>query len=269
MGSADRRERALLAAAAVLERPVGFRSGPSAGDPSACPPRTRSGRGAGHGSAQGQLELGLSEPAGEDSGIEPRPEDAGASRRPGTGRDSRALRVERSLRALGGDVWESFEYALRTDLPVEAEASAFAVLALLCGSEAAADRSRPEVRAVRAAAFKVRREVHRLLGLLRFEPDSEGVYTAKCEPDNDVLDLLLPAFQRRFGSEPFRIVDLRRGSAAGSVLPSRGSPELDTDLAGLWRTYYSAAENPARGNPRLRLQYMPRRYWKHLPEIDA
>jgi len=173
---------------------------------------------------------------------------------------------------LGGDIWESFEYALRTDLPVEGDAAAFAVLALLCGPEASADRSRPEVRAVRGAAFQVRREVHRLLGLLRFAPDPDGVLTARCEPDNEILDLLAPAFARRFGPDAFRILDLRRGTAVGSgpnVEAPSDEPEPDTDPADLWRAYYKAAENPARANPRLRLQFMPRRYWKHLPELDA
>lgn len=279
MRTSERLERTLIAVADLLGRPAGGRG---RGD---LPPSTGTtpagGRAGGAGlrrvgrpcAPRGQLELELTDcPDGVSAGSAPSPPVSGRCGLPVEERDPGALRAERALRALGGDVWETFEYALRTDLAVEGDAAAFAALALLCGPEAAADRSRPEVRAVRAAAFKVRREVHRLLGLLRFAPDPDGVLTARCEPDNEILDLLAPAFRRRFGEDPFRIVDLRRGTTVGSEPDARARPDepaSDTDPANLWRAYYKAAENPARSNPRLRLQFMPRRYWKHLPELDA
>lgn len=270
MSTTERVERALLAVDAVLGRPYAF-----PGLPDASPGRME-GRAA---RSPGQLELGLVEfaPArtGEEAEGGPRVPPGGALA--AIQRHPRVLRAEAALRSLDGDVWETFEYSLRSCLPVDADAAAFASLALLCGPEAAADRSRREVRSVRGAAFKVRREVHRLLGLLRFAPDPDGVLSAFCEPDHEVLDLLLPAFRRRFGAESFRIVDLRRGRTVGSDrCPGIGVPdssppgsEADPDPVELWKTYYRAVENPARLNPRLRLQFMPRRYWKHLPETDA
>lgn len=277
MRISERLERTLFAVDGLLGRPAGGPVGASPSSAEAAPgTQTASAaglRGGGRpGGSRGQLELGLAEDPEEAAarvGVPPVP---GRSGPPVGARDPGALRTERALRALGGDVWESFEYALRTDLAAEGDAAAFAALALLCGPEAAADRSRPEVRAVRGAAFKVRREVHRLLGLLRFAPDPDGVLTARCEPDNEILDLLAPAFGRRFGSDPFRILDLRRGTAVGSGSETRArtdGPAPGTDPVDLWRAYYKAAENPARANPRLRLQFMPGRYWKHLPELDA
>ena len=254
MDTIERVIRTLLAVDGVLTR-------------SAC--ACRSDRGCHPKGIPGQLELGLADivdTAKETGAASSDAESAGCTDKR---RASQALPVERSLRALGGDIWESFEYALRTDLPVEEDAAAFAALALIRGLGAAADRSRPEVRVIRGAAFKVRREVHRLLGLLRFEPDSMGVFTARCEPDNDILDLLFPAFRRRFGADPFRIIDLRRGTVVESEHRARSRPECGRDITDLWRAYYKAAENPSRTNHRLRLQYMPQRYWKHLPEVDA
>jgi probable DNA metabolism protein len=280
MRSSERLERTLIAVADLLGKPAERREGASSPSTAAAAPESAGvvvglRRSGGPGGSRGQLELGLTEDPGEAPERRVQSPPASGGFEPfGEPRDPRALRVERVLRALGGDVWESFEYALRTDLAVEGDAAAFAALALLCGPEAAADRSRPEVRSVRGAAFKVRREIHRLLGLLRFAPDPDGVLTARCEPDNEILDLLSPAFFRRFGGEPFRILDLRRGrvveSGRGSGREARGSESAgEPDPVELWKTYYKAVENPARLNPRLRLQFMPRRYWKHLPELDA
>ncbi len=283
MNLRDRIEQTLLAVDAILGKPGDAPEASAAASPTV--PLRAGSRGRrrpppGFGRS-GQLELGLAQgnaPADLRASEPPGSDDRGSG---GAGneilrRAPGSLRAERALRSLGGDVWESFEYALRTEVPLEREAAAFAALALLCGGEAASDRSRQEVRAVRSAAFKTRREVHRLLGLLRFAPDEAGVFTACCEPDNDILDLLAPAFLRRFGAEPFRILDLRRGRAVVSdgriSLPKSACesvPDEEPDPVDLWRVYYRAAENPARTNPRLRLQFMPRRYWKHLPEIDA
>jgi len=192
--------------------------------------------------------------------------------------------AKQALLSLGCGIWETFEYAIRSELPLEDETAAYAVIAIREGSIKAVDRSRPEARAVLAAAYKVRREVHRLLGLLRFEPDEEGILSAYCEPDHDILELLAPAFLRRFGPEPFRIVDLRRGFALASrdgtirhepartdrfgKEPGTGDSAQNDSSRDLWRTYYRATENPARSNPTLRIQFMPRRYWKHLTEMD-
>lgn len=268
MNLRDRIDRTLQAVDAILGKPGDAPSASSAA-PLKDPRRA------------GQLELGLIENV--DPAV-PRPAEGPPADSRGSGgagnsdrrRAPRSFRVERALRSLGGDIWESFEYALRTEIPLEREAAAFAARALLCGGEAVSDRSRPEVRAVRAAAFKTRREIHRLLGLLRFAPGSCGVFTAFCEPDNEILDLLAPAFLRRFGAEPFRIVDLRRGRAVDSDglhiafrISAEKAPGREPDPTDLWRTYYHAAENSARANPRLRLQFMPRKYWKHLPELDA
>ncbi len=193
--------------------------------------------------------------------------------------------IEAALRAVDESIWRDFEYALRAEPSPEREAAAWATRAIREGPAAALDRSRAPAPAVLLAAYRVRREIDRFRGLLRFAPDSWGVLTAVFEPDNDILDILGRHFLRRFGAEPFRIVDLRReteiASRGGRIvrIEAPWPPSADTearasgsrrgfgDSEDLWRAYYRAAENPSRSNPRLRLRFLPRRYWKHLPEL--
>jgi probable DNA metabolism protein len=146
------------------------------------------------------------------------------------------------------------------------------------GPSVLGDHSRVETRRVKAACRRVTREIHRLIGLARFSPRSDGLFSAPLEPDHNVVAALMPHFTRRFAGHDFAVVDLRRelafSSRGGRIEASQGKEALallpdrrgDEDTA-LWRRYYAAAENPARRNPSLRLRLMPARYWKYLPEL--
>jgi probable DNA metabolism protein len=41
------------------------------------------------------------------------------------------------------------------------------------------------------------------------------------------------------------------------------------DWEQLWQTYHKAINNEDRANPKLQKQFMPKRYWKYLPELDS
>lgn len=150
--------------------------------------------------------------------------------------------------------------------------------ARLAAERAAMDRGDPAVAATLSAAFKVCREIDRLRGLLRFAPDSLGVYTARCAPDHFVLPGLADHFFRRFGDTPWAIVDEKRRltlacSAEGeprlirvSTWKAAESPTPDA-WTELWRNYHRAVNNESRRNPALQRQFMPVRYWKYLNEI--
>jgi probable DNA metabolism protein len=89
-------------------------------------------------------------------------------------------------------------------------------------------------------------------------------------------------FSIRFGESPWAIIDERRGLALvkgpgagarlipleealpGAVVPGRG--ESGDPWEELWRSYHRIIANESRVNPRLQNQFMPRRYWKYLPE---
>jgi probable DNA metabolism protein len=161
--------------------------------------------------------------------------------------------------------------------------------ARLAAEKARTDRGDPDVRTVLDAAYKVRHETDRLLGFLRFRPDSRGAYIARCAPDHFVLPRLAGHFSRRFGDTPWLIIDEKRGLCL--LGDGKGEPRLsdpaalprETSSGGedpgkdpgkdpweeLWLTYHASINNPGRKNPGLQRQFMPLRYWKYLPETGG
>jgi probable DNA metabolism protein len=126
---------------------------------------------------------------------------------------------------------------------------------------------------------KVQHEIHRMMGFLRFAPDENGVYIARCEPDYPILPCLGPHFKERFGKTPWAIIDekhrlcvrclsgtleffnIDEKTPESSKYPSNGKWE------DLWRLYHKTINNESRNNPGLQRQFMPKRYWKYLTEI--
>ena len=45
--------------------------------------------------------------------------------------------------------------------------------------------------------------------------------------------------------------------------------ESETLYQALWKQYMTSVNIAARKNLRLQVQHMPRRYWKHMPEIGG
>jgi hypothetical protein len=143
---------------------------------------------------------------------------------------------------------------------------------------AAGDRIDQNVQAVKEAAYKAWHEINRLMGLLRFCPDEEGVYVARCEPDHFVVPALGPHFRERFGQTPWAIVDEKRclclahqsGQLQWYYMDER-AVSFEVTKHGkwedLWRLYHRTINNESRNNPGLQKQFMPRRYWKYLTEM--
>jgi probable DNA metabolism protein len=143
--------------------------------------------------------------------------------------------------------------------------------------KAAADRGDGDARLVLEASYRVGHEIDRLRGFLRFMPDEGGLYTARCSPDHFVLPALGEHFHRRFGNRPWLIIDEKRGLGL-SCFPGE-SPRLQNisprgflpgsdEWEGLWRHYHKTINNESRNNPALQRRFMPRRYWKYLPEMN-
>jgi probable DNA metabolism protein len=199
---------------------------------------------------------------------------------------------------------EAFVFGWMSELPIETEIVRYAFRVFSAaraavpaaapyhwtGSEKAregaemASRNRlaPDAQTVLEAAFKVGREIDRLKGLLRFTPDDKGIYTACCSPDHFVLPALAEHFCYRFGESPWALIDEKRRLVllrpAGEEtrllsLDERQAHPCAPSRAGnrdpweeLWRHYFKTINNPARENPELQRSFMPRRYWKYLPE---
>lgn len=158
---------------------------------------------------------------------------------------------------------------------LSAESSAYARLGLRMGAAVDEFVSTPAVHAVHAAARKVRTELHRLKGLLRFREVGEGRLWGPYESDADVLWPLAGHFARRMPGDCWVLHDVGRRRAVSwdrSGLAEISPPDLRSatpdEYAGLWRAFFSSVSVPGRENPTLQRRNMPRRYWTWLVEME-
>jgi probable DNA metabolism protein len=135
-------------------------------------------------------------------------------------------------------------------------------------------------------AYRAGREIDRIKGFLRFSPNAEGLWIARCAPDHAILPALAEHFTARFGEEPWAIIDearncilLREKGEDPRLLPFDPdhpllSEKIEEKSAGdpwenLWKNYHRVVNNDSRANPKLQKQFLPKRYWKYLPEMDG
>lgn len=134
----------------------------------------------------------------------------------------------------------------------------------------------PAVEPVLRLSRRVQLERHKMLGFLRFSPLEGDVLYAVCEPDYDIVPLMIEHFAERMPQERFIIHDLRHDTLAfhkpGRTLVTHAhAPRLSTlrdEYADLWRAFYDAICIEGRRNPRLRDNLMPRRYHRYLTELQ-
>jgi probable DNA metabolism protein len=133
---------------------------------------------------------------------------------------------------------------------------------------------------------KVKKEVHRFNGFVRFQKTADGMYFAPIDPDHDILKLLANHFRARFADQRWIIYDTKRNYGiyydlnsvkevvfenhridfnSGNV--AQEVKDLDEDFySRLWKEYYDAINIIERQNHRQMTNLMPKRYWKYLPE---
>jgi probable DNA metabolism protein len=145
--------------------------------------------------------------------------------------------------------------------------------------------SQPAVARVLDAVRRVGQETHRFQGLLRFMETEQGVYYAPFEPDHCILLPLSRYFANRLRGQHWLIHDRRRDLAVlwdGQTLqpawmagdgPAGGTaPALTTleqAVQHLWRTYHRQIAIATRANPKRQRQFMPRKYWRYLTEMQT
>lgn len=161
---------------------------------------------------------------------------------------------------------------------------------LASGSAVADDISSPEVLAVGRIRDRVMLEINKFMGMVRFRKAGEELYYASVEPDSNIVGLIGPHFADRFRDQAFLIHDLKRGIAfwrdsrrserqggrdSGIAeipsLPPELIAALETNqdnVQAMWREYFKRIAIPQRRNPALQARLMPRRYWKHLTEVQ-
>lgn len=122
-------------------------------------------------------------------------------------------------------------------------------------------------------------EAHLLTGFIRFS-ESAGVLTARIEPKNIVLPLIVSHFCTRYPSEQFLIYDKTNSmvllhqnhkpvifTVEELELPAPSEEELQ--FRALWRLFYDTIEIKERHNPRCRMSHMPKRYWNCMTEFES
>lgn len=122
------------------------------------------------------------------------------------------------------------------------------------------------------------RESHLLKGFVRFSA-VDKVLVAEIEPKNYVLPLLVEHFCQRYPEEQFLIYD--RTHSMGLVyqpyqfaiiaIEDFKIPKLDEEeksFRELWQLFYKTIKIEERHNPKGRMSHMPKRYWKHLTELE-
>ncbi len=120
-------------------------------------------------------------------------------------------------------------------------------------------------------------EFHRLCGLVRFMKLSNGMFYAKIHPDNNIIELLGHHFIKRLPNENFIIHDKNRNIALlynkkdyliieADKLAITSLPEEELYYQNLWKTFYNSIGIKERKNSKLRMQFMPKKYWQDLVE---
>ena len=124
---------------------------------------------------------------------------------------------------------------------------------------------------------KVKKETHLFLGILRFKKLKNGIYYSKIEPDNNITMLIADHFAKRMADQPWIIHDAKRNIFAlyntkQVVFAMEQEINISSDICDdrkfetLWKNYFHAIAIESRKNLRLQKSFMPRRYWKNMPE---
>ena len=155
------------------------------------------------------------------------------------------------------------------------------------GGGVVADQADPDMKSLFQLALKVSHERERLKQFVRLQKAADGTYFAAVTPEHDALPLAVDYFTDRFADQRWLIYDRRRdcgyyydGHTARCVtleddrgmiadkLADEWLAEDERQFQLLWKNYFRALAIPRRINERQQRRMMPRRYWKHLTEME-
>ena len=121
-------------------------------------------------------------------------------------------------------------------------------------------------------------EAHKYKGFVRFKYIENKFYYAEIEPNNNIIGILAHHFKERLSSEPWIIHDLKRKIYAfydlKKVFYIRDDVnlELNTDCEenyeDLWKTFFKTIAIKERKNLRCQMNFVPKRYWSHMLEME-
>ncbi len=190
-----------------------------------------------------------------------------------------AERTENRLLSFDRDCMRDLDTLLRSGME-DNEQIAFRYFRKLAQEKRPVGKRLADEEVFRAVEYikKVGWEIHKFHGFIRFMETASGALYAPFSPDNDICDLLAPHFQARLPQYPFVLHDVARKKAAvydGNTLfvapLERAEVLLSASEQGwkkLWKRYYAAVNIPCRERLKQMRGYMPKRYWKYLPELE-
>lgn len=128
---------------------------------------------------------------------------------------------------------------------------------------------------------KVTLEGHRFTGFVRFREIAPFSYYATIEPDHNILPIITSHFTTRFSDQNFVIHDTKREIAilynkremviaplSKEISEKLNNSALSDNFESLWKEFYKSINIEERKNLKLQRRSMPKRYWKHLIEIE-
>ena len=131
-------------------------------------------------------------------------------------------------------------------------------------------------------AHYVSRENHKYKGFIRFKELENNILYAEIEPVNDILFLVSHHFQKRLKNEYWIIKDVKRGivsiydtkkyflvSESDFTLKTNLESYKESQIEDLWKTFYKTIGIKERKNDRCRMNFMPKRYWKYMLEVES
>ena len=140
------------------------------------------------------------------------------------------------------------------------------------------DLSSDKVITLYKAHKHLKMEAHRYLGLVRFYKADE-VYISVIEPSCQIIPLIAWHFTQRFAQQDFIIYDKAHKQALmyfnkqtkiikadDILLPQISQDEIE--MQALWKGFYTAIAIKERTNPNCRMNFMPKRTWTYLPEMQ-
>ena len=133
-----------------------------------------------------------------------------------------------------------------------------------------------EVQKLRRAVL---RETDKFYGILRFIQVGNNLYYASMHPDNNIIEKIANHFIVRLPNQNFIIHDKNRNIAM--LYNQKNSciievpkdfkiskiSEKELDFQSLWKTFFNTIAIKERKNPKLQMQYMPKKYWQDLVEM--
>ena len=106
---------------------------------------------------------------------------------------------------------------------------------------------------------KAANEAHFYIEILRFNENANGFLTARIEPDNNIIYMIIDHFNDRLHCENFLIYDVRRNIAYFS--------DNENDIQNLWIRFYNTIAIKERVNYKCQINMLPLKYRKYLPEL--